>query len=208
MAGLEEAPDVADVGVGHRVVRPLPVHPHAEAAGLLGLDARVLGHAIATGAREAVEPVGLDLVLRVEPERLLDLDLDPQSLAVEPVLVAPVLTQRCVIALEEVLQRPPPGVVHAHGVVGRDGPVDERIGRAAGVLRAQLLERPGAVPTVQHPMLERDVIGLGRDGFKGGIGGHRTLDRSRARGALTPGAMGTERRSGYHAYPSTAALRA
>ena len=202
MADLEEAPDVADVGVGHRVVRPLPVHPHAEAAGLLGLYAGVLGHAIAAGAREAVEPVGLDLVLRVEPERLLDLDLDPEPLAVEAVLVALVLAQRRVVALEEVLQRPPPGVVHAHRVVGGDRPVDEREGRPAGVLRAQLLERPVAIPALEHPVLERDVIGLGGDGCEGGIGGHRTPDRSRARAALTAGRMGVGPRSGYHAYPS------
>ncbi len=180
VAELEEAPDVADVGVGHREVRPLPVHPHAEPARLLGLDRRVLGDAIATRAREAIEPVGLDLVLGVEPERLLDLDLDPQALAVEAVLVALILAERRVIALEEVLQRPPPGVVDAHGVVGRDRPVGERERRPALVLAAQLLERAVAIPALEHGVLERDVIGLGRDGCECGIGGHGSFDRSRA----------------------------
>src|SRR3954449_2695020 len=108
VADLEEAPDVADVRVGHREVGPLPVHPHAEPLRLLSLDARVLGHPVAARAREAVEPVGLDLVLGVEPERLLDLDLDPEPLAVEAVLVAQILSQSRVVALEQILQRPPP----------------------------------------------------------------------------------------------------
>ena len=38
--------------------------------------------------REVGEAVLLDLSFRVESERLLDLDLDPEALAVEPVLVA------------------------------------------------------------------------------------------------------------------------
>ena len=186
VADLEEAPDVADVGVGHREVRPLPVHPHAEPARLPRLDARVLGDALAARAREAVEPVGLDLVLRVEAERLLDLDLDPQALAVEAVLVALILAERRVVALEEVLQRPAPGVMDAHRVVGRDRPVDERVRRPAVVLRAQLRERAVAIPALEHAVLERDVVGLGGDGSEGGIGGgHRSFDRSRAPSAVT-----------------------
>ena len=46
----------------------------------------------ATRSRQArtnrSRPYVLDLALRVQAERLLDLDLDPQALAVEPVLVA------------------------------------------------------------------------------------------------------------------------
>ena len=151
-----------------------------------GLHRRVLGHAVAARAREAIEPVGLDLVLGVEPERLLDLDLDPQALAVEAVLVALILAQRRVVALEEVLQRPPPGVVDAHRVVRRDRPVDERERRPALVLAARrLLERAVAIPALEHGVLERDVVGLGRDGCECGIGGHGPFDRSRAPLAAT-----------------------
>jgi hypothetical protein len=42
---------------------------------------------LAATRRELGQSVLLDLVLRVQAERFLDLDLDPQSLAVEPVLV-------------------------------------------------------------------------------------------------------------------------
>ena len=164
VALLEEAPDVADVRVGHREVAAVPVHPLAQPSRLLRLDARVLGHAVAAGAREAVEPVLLDLGLGVEPQRLLDLDLDPQPLAVEAVLVALVAAQHGVVALPDVLQRAAPGVVHAHRVVGRDRAVEERVGGAAAVLVAELLEGALALPAIEGSMLELDVIGLLGDG--------------------------------------------
>ena len=66
---------------------------------------------VATRSRQArakrSSPSGLDLVLRVEAERLLDLHLDPQALAVEAVLVALILAERRVIALEQVLSDRP-----------------------------------------------------------------------------------------------------
>ena len=49
-AALQEQPDVLDVGVGHREVRPVPVHPHAEPLRLPGLDAAYS----ATRSRQAV----------------------------------------------------------------------------------------------------------------------------------------------------------
>jgi thioredoxin 1 len=71
--------------------------------------------ALAAAPGELGEPVLLDLALRVEPERLLDLDLDPEALAVEPVLVALLEAAKRLVALEQVLQRPPPGVVDRFG---------------------------------------------------------------------------------------------
>ena len=91
---------------------------------------------------ELGEAVLLDLALRVEPERLLDLDLDPEALAVEAVLVALVEAAQRLVALEDVLERPAPGVVHAHRVVRGDRAVDEAEPLAASVLLAQPLERP------------------------------------------------------------------
>src|SRR5699024_8639373 len=74
---------------------------------------------------EAVDPELLDLALVVEPELSLDLDLDPQPLAVEPVLMTLPLPEHRVVALVEVLVRAAPGVVHAHRVVRGDRSVDE-----------------------------------------------------------------------------------
>ena len=52
---------------------------------------------------ELGEPVLLDVALRVETERPLDLDLDPEALAVEAVLAALVMPAERLVALEDVL---------------------------------------------------------------------------------------------------------
>ena len=61
--------------------------------------------------RELLEAVLLDLALRVEAELALDANLDPEALAVEPVLVALVEAAHGPVALKHVLQGPPPGRV-------------------------------------------------------------------------------------------------
>ena len=86
---FEHPPDVLDVRVAEREVVVAPVHPHAEA--LRSLRQSSLGRPdddVAALAGELLEPVLLDLPLRVEPELVLDPDLDPEPLAVEAVLVA------------------------------------------------------------------------------------------------------------------------
>ena len=156
---LEEAPDVLDVRVGERVVVGVPVHPHAEPPVLLGDHLGVLGDALPAAVGELGEAVLLDLALRVEAERLLDLDLDPEALAVEAVLVALVEAAQRLVALEDVLERAAPRVVHAHRVVRGDRAVDEAEARAAAVLLAQPLERALCFPAREHVPLERRMIG-------------------------------------------------
>ena len=151
VALLQEAPDVLDVRVREGQVVVAPVHPHAEALRLLRHHADVARDALLAALRELGDPVVLDLALRVEAELLLDLDLDPEALAVEAVLVALVVAARGVVALEDVLQRAAPGVVDAHRVVGRDRAVDEAEARAAGVLLAQALERALCPPSAPGP---------------------------------------------------------
>ena len=180
VAALQEAPDVGDVRVGHREVGLVPVHPHAEPLGLARLDARVLRHPVAAGAHEALEPVRLDVALGVEPERLLDLDLDPQALAVEPVLVAQLLAERRLVALEQVLQRAAPRVVDAHRIVGRDRAVEERERLAAGARLLETLERALALPARENAALELGVVGLGRNCAKS-ESGHALADGSLGR---------------------------
>ena len=114
-------------------------------------------------ARELGEAVLLDLPLRVQAERLLDPDLDPEALAVEAVLVALVEPAHRLVALEDVLERPPPAVVDAHRVVGRDRPVDEAPARAASVALPELLERVLVVPPLEDLALEREVVRHGRE---------------------------------------------
>ena len=170
-----------------QLVGVVPVHPHPEADRLLGLARGVGQHALLAQAHEPVDPVGLDVALRGEPEVALDVDLDPQALAVEPVLVALVLAAHGVEALVEVLVRAPPGVVDAHRVVGRDRAVEEAPLGPAGVLRTQPRERPALAPLAQDLVLLGDEVGLRADGLEHsaswfGCGGSVDPRRGGARG--------------------------
>ena len=101
--------------------------------------------------------------LLVKPELALDVDLDPEALAVEAVLPALVLAEHRVEAAEDVLVRPAPGVVDAHRVVGRDRPVEEGPVRAARVLGAQLREGGALAPEVEDAVLLGSQVGLAGD---------------------------------------------
>src|SRR5205085_1321910 len=158
----EEAPDVLDVRVREGEVVVAPVHPLAEALRLLGHHADELRDALLAALGELGEAVLLDLALRVQPELLLYLDLDPEALAVVAVLVALVEAAERLVALEDVLQRPTPGVMDAHRVVGRDRPVDEAPASLAAVLLAQPLEGPLLLPALEHVALEPRMIRNGR----------------------------------------------
>ncbi len=158
----EEPPDVLDVRVGEGVVVGVPVHPHAEALGALG---DLLGEAcdpLAAARGELGQAVLLDLPLRVEAERPLDLDLDPEPLAVEAVLVALLVAAERLVALEDVLERSPPGVVHAHRVVRGYRAVDEAELRSPAAALAELRERPLALPGLENRQLERVMVRLVR----------------------------------------------
>ena len=140
-----------------------PVHPLAQPDRSLGQRARRLHDDVPAAAGELGQAVLLDLPLRVEPERTLHPDLDPEALAVEPVLVALMVAAKRFVALEDVLQRPPPGGVDAEDhPVRRHGPVDEAELRPAGVELTQLLECALALPELEDLELERGVVGLVR----------------------------------------------
>ncbi len=126
----QEAPDVLDVRVAEREVVVPPVHPLAEPdRSLRQLLGRPHDHVPALPG-EAVEPVLLDLLLRVEPELAFDAHLDPEPLAVEPVLVALVVAAERLVALEDVLERAPPGGVHRQRLVRGYRAVEEAEPRA------------------------------------------------------------------------------
>jgi hypothetical protein len=166
---LQEPPDVLDVRVTEREVVVSPVHPLTEPGRSLGEGARRPDDHVPATASELCEPELLDLALRVEPELPLDPDLDPEALAVEPVLVALVVAAERLVALEDVLQRPPPGGVDAeHHPVRRDGAVDEAEAGAVRVLLAEPLEGPFPLPESEDLALEGVVIRLVREGCEHG----------------------------------------
>jgi hypothetical protein len=155
----QEAPDVLDVRVREGEVVVAPVHPLAEplrSPGQLGGRPDDLLPAL---ARELGEAVLLDLPLRVEPELALDADLDPEPLAVEPVLVALVEAAQGLVALEDVLERAAPGGVDGERLVRGDGPVHEAPAGTAPVQLPEALERPVLLPPVEDLQLERGMVG-------------------------------------------------
>ena len=171
------------VGQPAQLVRVVPVHPHPEPDRLLGLARGEGQDALLAQRDELGDPVRLDVALGGEPEVALDVDLDPQALAVEPVLVALVLAEHRVEALVEVLVGAAPGVVDAHRVVGRDRAVEEAPLRAAGVLRPQPGERPPVAPVGQDRVLLGDEVGLRADGSEhsaSGLGAGRVARDGRA----------------------------
>ena len=159
---LEEPPDVLDVRVGEREVVVPPVHPLAEPLRAVRELRRRPDHLVAALARELGEPVLLDLPLRVEPELALDPDLDPETLAVEAVLVALVEALQRLVALEDVLERSPPRRMDGERLVRRDGAVDEAEARAGGVLGTQAVEGRLALPRLEDLELEGVMVRLVR----------------------------------------------
>ena len=159
---LEEVPDVLDVLVGVREVGVRPIHPLPESDRLVGLDSGVSIHPLAAAVGEFGDAVRFDVALGVEPKLPLDLDFEPQSLGVEPVLVALVIAAHGPVALVDVLVGASPGVMHAHRVVGGDWPVEERPARAVPILLPQLLERAVLVPEFEDPALHRREVKLRR----------------------------------------------
>ena len=169
---LQHPPDVLDVRVAEREVVVPPVHPLPEADRPLCQLAGRPHDDVAALRSKRLEPVLLDLPLRVEPELVLDAHLDPEALAVEAVLVALVVAPEGLVALEDVLQGPAPGRVHGEGLVGGHGTVEEREPRAVRVLRAQLLEDALGVPPGEDLLLEGGVVGHHRQGLEDFLG-HR-----------------------------------
>ena len=164
MDDREELPDVLDVRVAEGEVVAAPVHPLAEPLAAARQRCGRADDDVAAFPRELLEPVLLDLTLRVQAELALDPHLDPETLAVEPVLVALVEAAEALVALEHVLQRAAPRGVHAErGPVRRHRPVDEGPAFVAPISIAELREGLLALPDLQNLQLERMMIGFVRE---------------------------------------------
>ena len=148
------------------LVRIVPVHPHPEPDRLLGLARRVGQDALLAQRHELGDAVGLDVALARESQVALDVDLHPETLAVEPVLPALGLAEHGVVALEDVLVGPAPGVVDAHRVVRRDRTVEEAPARAGGVLGTKARERLAVAPHGEDLVLLGDQVRLRADGLE------------------------------------------
>ncbi len=122
---FQKMPNVLVVLLGHGVVGIFPIHPLPQPTRLLSLNACVFQHTIATGAGKFVQSICNDILLRVEPQAFFHLDFHPEALTIKPVLKSLVRSAHRPIALKHVFVRATPAMVHAHGIVGRDRPVDK-----------------------------------------------------------------------------------
>src|SRR5690348_9279630 len=87
IAPLEEVPDGVVVLVGKGVVVVAPIHPVAKPDRLFGLAASKGIDTLFTTLHEVGDAVLFDLALVVQAQFLLNLDLDPEALAVKAILV-------------------------------------------------------------------------------------------------------------------------
>ena len=149
-----------------QLMRVVPVHPHSEPYRLLGLASRVCQDALLAEADEFGDAVGLDVALIGKAQVLLDVDLDPQPLAVEAVLVSLVAALHRPEPLEEILVGATPRVMDAHRVVGRDRAVQEAPALTARVLGTQAGECPALTPDIEDLVLLRNEIRFGADWSK------------------------------------------
>ena len=167
VAGLEEPPDRVIIFVAIGVVGVVPIHPVAEPDRLGGLTGRELLDASLAAIDELGYAVGLDVSLALEADLLFDLDFDPETLAVEAILVALLFADHRLVALKQVLVGAAPGVVNAHRIVGRDRAVQKRNPLRRGVVAVQILVQNAVfVPPAQEIVLLLHEIDLGWNLFE------------------------------------------
>ena len=164
LAQLQDVPDVRDVQVVVGEVRVLPVHPLAHPDGVLRDRRGGPIHARAAGVGELRDAVRLDIALAVEVQLALDLHLNPETLAIEAVLVTLIEAAHCLVALVDVLVRARPGVMDPHPLdVRSDRAVDEREARTTRVLLSEHVEGVLAVPEVEDAVVDLHEVELAAD---------------------------------------------
>ena len=146
-AALDVVVVVGDVGVVH-------VGPEGDALGERLEVAHVAVDALAAPGVELVDAVGLDLGLGVQPQLLLDLDLDGQAVGVPAGLAGHAVAAHRLVAREQVLDDAGHDVVHTGTAVrrGRAFVEDEEV--VLGTLLDAAPEDVVVAPEVENAGLE------------------------------------------------------
>ena len=155
-----QPPDRLDVVVAQGPVRVLGVDPHGRPLGDLGEVPDVALHRLATAVVELGDAVGLDVVLVVEAQLLLDLELDREAVAVPAPLAGNVAPAHGLETRVEVLEHTGPHVVQARAPIGRRRALVEDPRRRALAQVLHLVEEPDLAPVREHLLLERDEVDL------------------------------------------------
>ncbi len=127
---------------------------------MFGLDGGVFEDAAFAFLHELIDAELFDGTFGTEAELLFDFDFDPEALAVESILVTEIAAIHGPVALEGVFVGAAPGVVDAHGIVGRDGAVEKTPRLFAGVFGPEFLEDVAFVPELEDGVLTRDEFGV------------------------------------------------
>ena len=146
---------------------------------------RTSAHAPCRRARTSRFRNRVSRALGSESETLFDFDFHPQPLAVESVLIPQLFAAHGVIALVHVLQRPSPGVVHPHGIVRRDRPIEERPARPILRSSARSAVARKFVSSSQKRRISRSMAGKSRYSWNRSIHTHGG-DGQKDRGTNSP----------------------
>ena len=87
-------------------------------------------HLPLAGIDEFIQSVGFDVFLGFETHITLDIDLNPESLAIKPILVSSLIALHGFESLEKIFVRPTPCVVNPHRVIGSDWTINETPARS------------------------------------------------------------------------------
>lgn len=160
---LQRPPHALDVLRVHGAVGLVEIDPVAHARGEFGEGVGVTGHRLAALRVELRDAVRLDVLLAVEPEFLLDRQLDRQPVAVPAGLAGDVVAAHGAEAGEDVLEDPGLDVVGAgHAVRGRRALVEDPLGTPPGLLQGAS-EDLVLAPEVEHGVLQRGQVDLRGD---------------------------------------------
>ena len=152
---LQRPPDRLDVARVEREVGVVEVDPVADPLRERLPVLQVLEHGLAALGVELGHAVALDVVLGVEPELLLDGDLDRQAVRVPARLALDVVPGHRLVAREDVLEHAGEDVVRSRAPVGgRRALVEDELGRALAPPQ-RLAEHVALAPAREHLLLQR-----------------------------------------------------
>ncbi len=157
----ERPPHALDVRAMIRDVRLIEVGPEGDPVGQRLPLSRVAEDGLDALLHEGLDAVLLDGRLAVEPELLLDLDLDGQPVRVPTGLARHRPAAHRLVTREEVLDRARQHVTVVRKAVGRGRPLVEYEGSVRRRLRERLLEDPALLPEAQDLVLFRRKVELG-----------------------------------------------
>ena len=151
----EQPPDRLDVLVGVGDIGRVVVEPVTGALGELLPVALVLEDALAAEGVELLDAIGLDVLLPLEAELLLDLELDREAVGVPPRLPGDLPPLGDAEPADEVLDGAAEDVVDPRAAVGRGRTFEEDERRAPGARPLHLLEELLLLPRAEDVVLER-----------------------------------------------------